>query len=117
MKRLVTAGMAAAIAATAARADPAPPAEARIAFVNHGGIYDWEAPDRRTLYIQDRQRHWYRASFLSDCIDLDFGDDIGFDAGETDTLDRTWTVIAHGQRCPIASLVAIDPPPPRAKKR
>src|SRR5690606_7205249 len=38
--------------------------EARIPFVNHGGIRDWRAADGDTIYIQDRARRWYRAELM-----------------------------------------------------
>jgi hypothetical protein len=118
MKRFVIAGMmaAAAIAGCATAAAPLKPAEARIPFVNHGGIYDWEAAGRDTLYIQDVHRKWYRASLMGTCLDLDFARAIGFESGATDTLDRFSSIVVRGQRCPITSLIASGPPPRKEHK-
>jgi len=92
-------------------------AEASIPFVNHGGIDDWQAIDRRTLYIRDAQHHWYRATLMGDCLDLDYATRIGFAPGAGDRLDRFSNILVHGHRCPIASLVASGPPPSKAKTR
>jgi hypothetical protein len=91
-------------------------AETSIPFVNHRGIDDWQATDRRTLYIRDAQHRWYRATLMSDCIDLDYATRIGFLPGAGDRLDRFSSILVHGQRCPIESLVASAPPPPKAGK-
>jgi len=91
--------------------------EASIPFVNHHGIDDWDAIDRHTLYIRDAGHRWYRAELMTDCIDLDFANRIGFAAGPDDRLDRFSSIIVHGQRCPIKSLVASGPPPAKGKRR
>ena len=117
MSKFVIACAAAAVAiAGSATAAPIKPAEARIPFVNHGGIYNWEAIDRQTLYIQDAHRKWYRASLMNDCLELNFANVIGFEAGGTDTLDRFSSIVVRGQRCPITSLIASGPPPKKAHK-
>lgn len=115
---MVLATVAIGVATPVVAADAPPkPTEAGIPFINHGGIHDWRAIDRQTLYIQDIHRHWYRATMLGDCIDLDFANAIGFDAGPTDTLDRFSAIIVRGQRCPLSSLTASGPPPKTSKKR
>ena len=114
-KIILAAAAVLAIGGAAHAAAASKPAEARIPLVNHGGIYDWQATDRQTLYVQDRSRHWYRATLMSNCIDLDFAQTIGFDTGPIDTLDRFSSVVVRGQRCPITSLVASGPPPKREK--
>lgn len=91
-------------------------AETSIPFVDHGGIDNWQAIDRRTLYIRDAQHHWYRATLMSDCLDLDYATRIGFAPGANDSLDRFSNILVHGHRCPIESLVASGPPPSKATK-
>jgi hypothetical protein len=89
--------------------------EAGIPFVSHGGIRDWKVADRTTLYIQARDRKWYKATVLSSCRDLNFATGIGFDAGSSGTFDRSAYILAEGQRCPVQSVVA-SPPPPKGVK-
>ena len=94
--------------------NPQPAVEARqasISFVNRGGIRDWEADGRDTLYIQDRSRQWYKATLMSPSFELPFAWAIGFDTGPIDRLDNFSTVIVDGQRYPIDSLVKVDGPP------
>ena len=87
------------------------PIEMSIPFVSHGGIRDWRAIDRDTLYVQDTHRHWYRAELMTSCFDLPFTETIGFAAGGTDRFDRFSSVIVRGQLCPLKSFVASGPPP------
>jgi hypothetical protein len=90
--------------------------EMSIPFVSHGGIRDWRAIDRDTLYVQDLGGHWYRAELLSSCFDLPYAEAIGFDASGTDRFDRFSSVIVRGQRCPLQSFVASGPPPKKERK-
>ena len=45
---------------------------ARIPFVNHGGIRDWRSNDKDTAYIQSSNRDWYKATLMSPALDLPF---------------------------------------------
>ena len=85
--------------------------QASIAFVSHGGIRDWQADGRETLYIQDRSRDWYKATLMSPSHELPFAWAIGFDTGPIDRLDRFSSVVVDGFRYPLQSLVKIDGPP------
>jgi hypothetical protein len=113
---LVAFGMAAAPAVYAQTytADTAP--EASIPFVNHGGIRDWRSDDRDTLYIQGRNRQWYKAELMAPAHGLPFAWTIGFDTGPVDRLDRFSSVVVEGIRYPIHSLVKVDGPPARPSK-
>jgi hypothetical protein len=91
--------------------------EARIPFVNHGGIRDWHAHDRDTLYIQGRNRAWYEATLMRPAYDLRFSTAIGFDTGPSDTLDKFSTVVIRGQRYAIKSLVKIEGEPPHKRDK
>jgi hypothetical protein len=91
--------------------------EARIPFVNHGGIRDWRVGDRDTIYIQDRARRWYRAELMGMPISLRSAWAIGFETRGTDTFDRFSNVYVEGRRYPVASLVRIDGPPPPGAAR
>jgi len=100
-----------------AQADP-PPAdtaereEARIPFANRGGIRDWKAVDRDTVYFQDRQRRWYRAELFSPATGVEFVQFIGIETGPSDTFDRFSSLFIDGQKYAISSLVMIEGEPP-----
>lgn len=83
---------------------------ASIPFVNHGGIRDWQAPNNRTLYVQSRNRQWFRAELMGPCQGLDFADRIGFHTGPSNTFDRFSSIVVRGRRCHIASLERADGP-------
>lgn len=110
-----------AFAAPAAFAETAPAAaeaqqDVRIPFANNGGIRDWRSHDKDVLYVQDRQRKWYKATLMSPAFDLSFAEAIAFDTGPTDTFDRFSTVIVRGQRYAVQSLVPIEGKPPTRKE-
>lgn len=92
-------------------------AEARIPFVNHGGINDWRADGSDAIYIQDNHRQWYRATFMGSCIDLPFAEVIGIETRGGDTFDRFGTVIVRGHRCAVSSFVKSDAPPKKKVDR
>jgi len=102
-------------APSAAQPTAAAPIEASIPFVDHRGILDWKVGDRTTLYIQARDRKWYRVTVLSSCRNLDFAMRIGFDTGPSSQFDRSSYLLVEGQRCPVQSVVASGPPPKSAK--
>lgn len=93
------------------------PIEMSIPFVSHGGIRDWQAIDRDTLYVQDNHGYWYRAELMTNCFDLPFSETIGFAAGGTDRFDRFSSVIVRGQLCPLKSFVASGPPPKKEDRK
>lgn len=90
--------------------------EASIPFVNHGGIYSWQAIDRNTLYIQDRHRNWYKATLFSPCFDLPYAEAIGFRTMGIDRFDRFSSVLVRGDQCQVQSLVTSAPPPSKHRK-
>ena len=91
------------------------PAEASIAFVNHGGVRDWQASGETKIFIQDSSGKWYLATLATASADLPYATAIGFETKGVDRLDRTGAVVIAGQRYPLSSLVASAPPPPRKK--
>ena len=112
-----------ALAAPAAYAETAPSAaraevqqEVRIPFANNGGIRDWRSHEKDVLYVQDRQRTWYKATLMGSAFDLQSAQAIGFDTGPTDTFDRFSTVVVRGQRYAVQSLVRIEGKPPTRKE-
>jgi hypothetical protein len=89
------------------RSDP----EVSIPFVNHGAVQDFRADGRNGVYIRGIGSQWYYARTLGTCQELPWANAIGVQSRGTDTLDRYSTLIVHGERCPLQSLVASDPPP------
>jgi hypothetical protein len=91
--------------------------EASIDFANSGGIRDWREAGDRTIYIEDRAHHWYKATLMRPSYDLRGALAIGFDTGPGDTFDHFSSVVIRGQRYAVESLVRIDGrPPSRAHK-
>jgi len=105
-------------ASVPAMAAPQQPAsgEASIPFVNHGGVWNWQADGSRGVYVQDQHRQWYYAKLMSNCFDLPFANSIGFETRGIDTLDRFGTLVVRGQHCPITSFTYSAGPPARTKK-
>lgn len=93
------------------------PEEARIPFVDHGGIRDWRVGDSDTIYIQDRHRDWYEATLMTPAIGLRSAWAIGFQTRGVNTFDRFSNIVVDGWRYPLASLVRIDGPPSRDEER
>ena len=83
---------------------------ASIPFINQGGIRDWQAPNERTLYVQGRNRQWFRAELAGVCRGLDSVNSIGFDTGHSNRFDRFSSVTVRGQRCRVTSLERVDGP-------
>lgn len=111
--------LAAAVAAPALAAPPAaaPDREVSIPFVTHPrSIRTFEATDDHTLYLQDRQRRWYRAELGGSCFGLKFAHRIGYDTRGGLSLDRFSRILVEGDSCPILSLTRSDGPPVRIKK-
>lgn len=107
-----------ALAPTAAHAEEARKASNDyIAFANHGGVRDWRAEDRDTVYFQDGQRHWYRAELMAPASDLPFTQFIGIDSDPGDRLDKFSTIYIRGQRYALKSFERIEGSPPPKQKR
>jgi hypothetical protein len=96
--------------------DAAPPAEARIPFANHGGIWDWRVVDDRTVLIQSNGRQWYKATLMSACFNLPFAQRVGFQSNPDGSFDKFSAIKLRGQTCPLISLVKTDPPAKKAKR-
>lgn len=114
---VAAASLAVALPAAAAPHTGPPAREASIPFVDSGSIYTWQVVGRNTLYVQDVQRNWYRASLMGPCLDLPFADAIGFDARGTNSFDRFSSIRVRGHTCPLTSLVASGAPPKKAKQK
>lgn len=90
--------------------DAAPGPQASIPFADHGGVRDFHAVSDREVYLQARNRQWYRADLIGPCFGLPYAFGIGIDARPTGTLERFGTIIVDGDRCKIASLTPSAPP-------
>jgi hypothetical protein len=107
----------AALAATPAPPEPPRGEEVSIPFANHyGAIRNFEATSDDVLYLQDRQKRWYRAEIGGPCFNLRFATAIGYDTRGSLSLDRFSHIIVGRDRCPIVSLTRSDGPPRKAKK-
>jgi hypothetical protein len=95
--------------------DKGPP-PARIPFANSGGISGWQSAGRDAILLEGTGRKWYRAEILGHCRDLDIATTIGFDTNANGDFDSFSSLIVRGQRCPVKSLVQVDPPAKKAKK-
>lgn len=102
---------------SAIAATSAPAGEQSIPFVNHGGIYNWEADKDKGVWIQDNHRRWFYATVMGPCPGLNFAQSLGFDARPMGSLDRFSALVVPGWgRCPIQSLTPSEGPPKKRKQ-
>jgi hypothetical protein len=94
-----------------------PPGEVQIKFANHGGIWDWDVVDSKTVLIQDRSRRWYKATLSVNCVDLPFEQKIGFESNADGSFDKFSTIQTRQHRCPLQSLVRTDAPVSKKSKK
>jgi hypothetical protein len=105
-----------ALAATPATSGAAAaPVEARIPFANHGGIYNWEVENDRSILIQSRSGKWYRATLFNPCFDLPFSERVGFVTDSSGAFDRFSSIRVRGQTCHLSSLVETTAPAKKSK--
>jgi hypothetical protein len=111
-KFLAVATLSALVAGCAGSADYAAPIgpQASIPFADHGNIRDFHAVSDDTVYLQARNRQWYRADLIGPCFGLPYANGIGIDARPMGTLDRFGTIIVEGERCKIGSLTPSPSP-------
>jgi Family of unknown function (DUF6491) len=103
--------------APAAPAAATSPAEVSIKFADHGGIWDWDVVDSKTVLIQDRSRRWYKATLSVNCVDLPFEQRIGFESNPDGSFDKFSTIQTRQHRCPLQSLVRTDAPVSKKGKK
>lgn len=89
--------------------------EARIPFADHGGIYNWQVLNNRTILIQGQDRSWYKATLFSACIDLPFAERVGFQSNPDGTFDKFSSIKVGRQNCRLTSLVPTTPPVKKPK--
>jgi hypothetical protein len=95
----------------------APAPEAQIAFANHGGIYNWQVVDSRTVLIQGQNRKWYKATLFSSCFDLPFAERLGFESNSDGSFDKFSSIQVRSQKCPLVSLVETAAPAKKSKSK
>lgn len=105
-----------------AMADSSPPAqvpapEAQIAFADHGGIYNWQVVDDRTVLIQSQNRKWYKATLFSPCFNLPFAERLGFESNSDGSFDKFSSIQVRSQKCPLISLVETTAPAKKVKAK
>ena len=121
-KLILTLAAGAALAAPAAgKPRPAPPItgeETQIPFAHlRGGIRNFHADDRDTVYLQDRRRDWYKAEVAGACTGLPWATRIGIDTRFGLTFQRGSSLIVEGDRCMVTSLVRSEKPVLRASRK
>ena len=84
--------------------------QASIPFANLRNIRDFHAVSDDTVFLQTRNRQWYRADLIGPCFGLPYANGIGIDARPQGTLDRFGTIIVGGERCKIGSLTPAESP-------
>jgi hypothetical protein len=52
---------------------------------------------------------------MSACIQLPFAERLGFESNPGGSFDKFSSITAHGQRCPLISLIETTPPPKKPK--
>ena len=118
MKRFLVLAAAAASFGSPAVAAPAPAVpEARLVFPNNATIRTFEAVSNDVVYIQGRNRQWYRATLFGPCFGLRFALGIGIANRGLNVLERGSDLLVEGQRCKIMSFVKSGPPPKDEKRR
>jgi hypothetical protein len=86
--------------------------DARIPFVQYGGIRDWRTANDREIYIQSADRRWYRAELMGPCIGLEYANGVRFlPSDSAGTFDRFSWIVANGQRCKVQSLAQLSGEP------
>ncbi len=92
--------------------DPAPgEPEARIPFVHLGGLYNWHADNDRLLYVEGRDRQWYRVNLFGPCIGLEFASGLRLIPSDSaGTFDRFGSIAIRDQRCKVESVKKVAQP-------
>lgn len=98
----------------AANARSVPGQESAIHFANHGGIHDYKPVNDHLLYVQSRDRSWYRVELLAPCSGLNFAVGIKFEPEPNGDFTRFSHVRVNGDSCPVVSMVAIEGRPPKS---
>ena len=103
-----------ALAASGAAAAPADEArETKIPFVASMSNIEWKAASDDSLYLRGPKGDWYFVQTANRCPRLLAARGIGFHASTGGQLDRHSAILVQGVRCPVASIVRSEGPPPK----
>lgn len=91
------------------------PRQGSIPFKSLNGIRDFRPDGDRAIYLQARNRSWFRGEIVGPCIGLPTATRIGIDSFGSPTIDGTATLLVDGERCQLANLVESAPPTKRNK--
>ena len=75
-----------------------------IHFADMGNIRTWHAESADVLFIQDRNRQWYRVTFAPPCLQLPFAIVIGFESDTLGNIDRDGSILVEDERCFFKSI-------------
>lgn len=113
MMRILTTLMLA-VAPLSLAAEEAPPrevgVEGNISFPAHGGIRNFRADNDKGVWLEDRRRNWYYASFLGTCPEIRHARGIGIDTRGSARFDKYSKILVGNDVCAIATLVTADKP-------
>lgn len=114
MKKSILAALAAALVVGGFAASAPAPAqaqgvrEARIPFVQYGGIRDWRTDRDDELFVQDSGRRWYHVELMGPCVGLEFANRVRFLPSDgAGTFDRFSWISADGERCKVQSVTPV----------
>ena len=89
----------------------APSGEASIPYVRSNGVAEWKKASKDSLYVKAINGDWYLVRTMGRCSALGQAFTLGFETSLHGELDRHGTIVAEGQRCPIASVIRSEAPP------
>lgn len=91
--------------------------ETRIPFVTSMSNVEWKAASDDSLYLRGGNGDWYFVRTTNRCTRLLVARGIGFHASAGGQLDRHSAIMVQGVRCPVASIVRSEGPPPKKARR
>lgn len=99
-------------AAMADGADPDVPKDhAVINFANlPHRINDWKAVGNKAILIEAPRGTWYKATFMSPCLDLPFAVRIGFVTDTMSQIDKFGSILVGHDRCWFKTFEHVSPP-------
>lgn len=101
------------LAAGSAGASETAATETVIPFVNSIREVEWKPASHDSLYVRGGRGEWYFVRTSNRCTRLLVARGIGFQTSALGQLDRHGAIMVQGVRCPVASIVRSDGPPPR----
>ena len=90
--------------------------EAAIPYIRTNGVAEWKRASNDSLHVRAITGNWYLVRTMGRCSALRQATSLGFETSLHGELDRHGTIIAEGQRCPIASVTRSEAPPRRSRR-